>query len=398
MATTIGINDAFDHVLEQIQSWINKYTMKDTLAEKKIICFGDSLMVGKDAVLNQRYDSIYGWDGGYAKIIKDNHPKATVYNYGKDGACLSTQGYNLMVKYMQDTNLHTNIVTHMNTIFDSITFEPNYVVFDGGGNDLLFSAMHQDEVPIHKMIGNVTSPYEFNDPVNTDTIMYALETAIRNIYSRYPKCKIMFIGIPCSNFGLVNLQGMINPDFYNAHTLKTVSEKFAYICSKYGVTYVDMNNTAVSGVGLISKTWESVSPFYHSDGIHLNDEGYNALSRIVDYSLVTGHSNYQFDINNFKVVQTESDVTIYPNMINEWNDTSIVSYNITLSNSNSEIAAYEYKLKMKTGEVAAELNITPMPKFAGVTLEEGETVGMKPNCTYEISILDGLAVFREFEN
>ena len=395
---TIGINDAFDHVLEQVQSWINKYTMKDILAGKKILCFGDSLMAGRDAVSGQKYDTTYGWDGGYPKVIKNRHPKATVYNYGKDGACISTQGYNLLTKYVEDTTLHTNILTHMNTVFDSISFEPDYIIMDGGGNDLACAAMYPDEVPVHKMIGNVTSPYEFAEPANTDTVMYAMETAFRNIYKRYPNCKILFIGIPCSNFGLVNTDNMIYPDFYNAHTLKSLSEKFAYICNKYGVTYVDVNNTALSGVGVTTESWEALNPFFYSDGAHLNAEGYEALGNIIDYSLITGHSNYQFDVNNFKVAQTDSDVTIYPNMINEWNDTSIVSYNITLSNSNSEIAAYEYKLKMTTGEVAAELNITPMPKFAGVTLEEGETVGMKPNCTYEISILDGLAVFREFEN
>ena len=139
------------------------------------------------------------------------------------------------------------------------------------------------------------------------------------------------------------------------------------------------------------------------DILMITEERFYKACTILDinkekFQLKQQDKNNSFDMNNFKIHQTSGTATIYPNIMNIWDDTSINAYNITLGTDSTDIAAYEYRLRIKTGSEDVEFNVTPTPKFAGVTLVDGDTLGLKANCIYEISILDGLAVFREFEN
>lgn len=372
------------------------FYMSDILAGKKIVCFGDSLMCGKDAIKNLNYDSTYGWMGGYPQIIRDKHPKAIVYNYGKDGATISKQGTAMAKLATTDSTLYTNIVDYMTETLNALTFTPDYVILSGGGNDLNYAAGSGGLYPVASVMGDITSPYSYDEP-NDNTVIGAIETALRLVYNKFPACKILFIGFPCSNFGILNTEGIPNKELWNTATLKSLADKISYTCNKYGATFLDLNNSALAGTGCIS-TQSSLNPYFYSDLIHITNEGYNAIANLVDYALITGNSNHSFDMNNFKIHQTSGTATIYPNIMNIWDDTSINAYNITLGTDSTDIAAYEYRLRIKTGSEDVEFNVTPTPKFAGVTLVDGDTLGLKANCTYEISILDGLAVFREFEN
>lgn len=207
----------------------------DNLSEKKIIILGDSVNSGA------------GWDGGFANLFAEDFPNATVNNASVSGATLTNESiYYQLVQAFQ------------------AGFVPDYILLDGGGNDIL-----------NEIESGTLNPDEYADAssFSTTTIVGAFERFAVNAQKYIPNAKIIF-------FNLYKL----HPDTTNIDyaTQREVWELLRQACKKYGIRYVDLWNEG-NFTPYISEQFNT----FMNDWIHINEAGYRRFWPLIKSALVT---------------------------------------------------------------------------------------------------------------
>ena len=215
----------------------------DPLSGKTILCFGDSLMSGN------------GWEGGFANCIQENHPEATVINFGVAGATL----------IQQENCIPGQIVAYN----DAGKPVPDVVVFDGGGNDGMFRAEFGT--------GMLDKPY--TNGVLTTTCD-ALDYILAYMRKNWPDTRILYINTP-KLMPWLDAEG--NETIPGPAILTTQTEHVELleaVCNKWGVAIADLHRKSQ-----IPSFSEAIIAKYFIDTIHYNEAGYRAVSPIIEQEL-----------------------------------------------------------------------------------------------------------------
>lgn len=215
----------------------------DPLAGKTILCLGDSLMSGN------------GWEGGFANCIQENHPEATVINFGVAGATL----------VQQENCIPSQIVAYN----DAGKPVPDVVVFDGGGNDGMFRAEFGT--------GMLDKPY--TNGVLTTTCD-ALDYMLAYIRKNWPDTRVLYINTPKLMPWLDAEGNEVTPGPAILTTQTEHVELLEAICNKWGVAIADLHRKSQ-----IPSFSEAIIAKYFIDTIHYNEAGYRAVSPIIEQEL-----------------------------------------------------------------------------------------------------------------
>ena len=207
----------------------------DILNGKKIIILGDSVNSGA------------GWDGGFANLFAEDFPNAIVNNASVSGAALTSSAiYYQLVEAFQ------------------AGFTPDYILLDGGGNDIL-----------NEVEPGTINPDEYADAssFSSTTIVGAFERFAINAQKYIPNAKIVF-------FNLYKLHPVATNVDYS--TQREVWELLRQACKKYGIRYVDLWNEG-NFTPYISEQFNT----FMSDWIHINEAGYRRFWPLIKSALVT---------------------------------------------------------------------------------------------------------------
>lgn len=128
------------------------------------------------------------------------------------------------------------------------------------------------------------------------------------------------------------------------------------------------------------------TPAIGLDGIALQ-ESYHITSSTATKSIFSTSDYVSYPIQDHGTSDTTFAIT--PNTMHVWGE--VASLTITLA-SNDGTRAYEYIFKFDSGDTATALSLPSDLKWNG-----GEAPAIEANKTYQISILNGLAVCVEFE-
>ena len=214
---------------EFIKTIDKKYlpTTLKNLAGKTFLILGDSINAGN------------GWAGGFANLIAEDFPEATVVNNAVEGSLLS--GDNKAIYYQAVRAYQAGI-------------RPDYIIIDGGGNDLLGQAT----------VGTVDldtySAEGYGEEFDISTIAGAFEYLITNVQKFNPHAKIIFF----------NLFKVLPA----ATEIPLASQRAAWsmlktACEKYSVKYVDLFNE-----GNFNPYCEEQWNAFMYDWVHINEAGY----------------------------------------------------------------------------------------------------------------------------
>lgn len=205
-----------------------------TLNGKTILIAGDSLNAGN------------GWEGGFANLIREDYPTATVHNYAVTGSVL-TGG---------------EIFNYLAIAIAQNGITPDVILLDGGGNDMMQS----------KPIGTIGAAYGVD--WSHATVVSSLETIFYQLHVLTPQAKLVFFPawkLPPSQGAETSIPA------YDAQKQwwATIRE----LCEKYNVAYVDFYNNG----GVIA-----TDQMYHADFIHPNEAGYRKLWPMLKAALLWG--------------------------------------------------------------------------------------------------------------
>ena len=214
---------------EFIKTIDKKYlpTTIKNLDGKTFLILGDSINAGN------------GWAGGFANLIAEDFPEATVVNNAVEGSLLS--GDNKAIYYQAVRAYQAGI-------------RPDYIIIDGGGNDLLGQAT----------VGTVDldtySAGGYGEEFDVSTIAGAFEYLITNVQKFNPHAKIIF-------FNLFKV-------LPTATEIPLASQRAAWsmlktACEKYSVKYVDLFNE-----GNFNPYCEEQWNAFMYDWVHINEAGY----------------------------------------------------------------------------------------------------------------------------
>lgn len=207
----------------------------DDLSGKKIIILGDSVNSGA------------GWEGGFANLVSEDFPNTVVNNASVSGSTLTNETiYYQLVREFQ------------------AGFVPDYIILDGGGNDIL-----------QAITPGTINPDEYADAssFSSTTIVGAFERFAVNAQKYVPNAKIIF-------FNLYKL----HPDTakVNYAAQREVWELLRQACKKYGIRYVDLWNEG-NFTPYVSEQFN----MFMSDWIHINEAGYRRFWPLIKSALVT---------------------------------------------------------------------------------------------------------------
>lgn len=212
-------------------------TGSDSLLGKNVLLIGDS--VGSGA----------GWSGGFANLISEDFSGVTVNNASVSGALFAGE----------------SIYYQMATAFQS-GFVADYIVVDGGGNDML------NDKPLGELNPDLYSTDGYGKEFDTGTLIGAFEHLVTNAQKFYPNAKIIF---------------------YNLYKLHPTSTKVPYAkqrqvwellregCKKYGVRYVDLYDEG----NFTPNSTEQWNAFMY-DWVHINEAGYRRLWPLIRTALL----------------------------------------------------------------------------------------------------------------
>lgn len=186
-----------------------------------ILCTGDSICAGA------------GYDGGYAKILKQKYPHSNLTNYGVSGTTISP--------------LHENSILSR---LDGMSNEADIVILEGGVNDGFLG------VPLGEF--SMTEDSE-SKTYDTNTFCGAVETLFKNAHTKWKNAYIMF---------LIPMVSQITQT--NAYL-----EKAKEICKKWGVTPIDIRESGMCVYSTELKDMYTNNGSGTGDGLHPNELGYN---------------------------------------------------------------------------------------------------------------------------
>lgn len=208
-----------------------------SLAGKKILMLGDSVNAGN------------GWEGGFATIINEEFEGVTVNNSSTSGAKLAGK----------------EIYGQLQVAFQN-GFIPDYIIFDGGGNDIL-TDVAEGSVDIETY-----SAGGYGNEFNTSTIAGAFENLVTNMQKFMPNAKIIF-------FNLYKLHPTATKITYTKQ--RQVWDLLRECCEKYSIRYVDLwsegNFTPNS-----TEQWDA----FMFDWVHINEAGYRRFWPLIKNALL----------------------------------------------------------------------------------------------------------------
>lgn len=178
-----------------------------------------------------------GSAGGYAKIIGDRNPKATVLNYGISGTRVA-------IKPSQNNSILERI--------DTMQANANFVILEGGVND----AWDKD-IPFGSYLMNSTET-TYDPPesaFNTSTFCGALEMMFRKASLKW-KDAVIFYLIPH------RCDPLATSKYFDTAKI---------LCEKWGVVCIDLRET--SGYNIYNTDLKT-QYFNNADGVHPNEDGY----------------------------------------------------------------------------------------------------------------------------
>lgn len=201
----------------------NKYS---NLVAKRVIVLGDSIAFGEGS----------GGDG-IASLLAEKCG-CTTKNYAVSGATVVQSSNCLLQQYDKLISDHTN-----GSVF---LCEPDYIVFDGGANDMVTGKLSK--------LGDLSDYY--GNTLSTDNFTGAFETLIRNLQTTFPKTKLIYF----TNHHM-QTRNKVNMDTYFGRAKE--------IMQKYGVEVVDIYS--ISGLNTAHGTQHAE---YVPDRTHPNRKGY----------------------------------------------------------------------------------------------------------------------------
>ena len=221
-----------------------EFSIAEKYLNKEFISKIDSMENAISGSLNGTFlftgDSIcYGAGslGGYAKIIEERNPKATVFNYGISGTRVA-------IKPSQNNSILERI--------DTMQANANFVILEGGVND----AWDKD-IPFGSYLINSTET-TYDPPesaFNTSTFCGALEMMFRKASLKW-KDAIIFYLIPH------RCDPLATSKYFDTAKI---------LCEKWGVVCIDLRET--SGYNIYNTDLKT-QYFNNADGVHPNTEGY----------------------------------------------------------------------------------------------------------------------------
>lgn len=204
----------------------------NALFGKNVLIIGDSVNAGN------------GWEGGFANLINEDFSGVIVHNASVSGSKLAgEQIYYQMVNEYQ------------------AGFAPDYVVFNGGGNDILTNVTEGTLDP------------DTYDNFNTNTIVGAFEQLVFNAQKYLPNAKLIFVI-------LYKLNPLATEITYAKQ--RQVWDLLRETCQKYGVYYVDLYNEG-NFTPAIQEQWDA----FMFDWIHINEAGYRRFWPLIKNALLT---------------------------------------------------------------------------------------------------------------
>ena len=202
--------------------------------------FGKNILILGDSV-----NSGAGWEGGFANLISEDFFGVSVRNASVSGQKFSgEQIYYQLVREYQNG------------------FIPDYIVFDGGGNDMLANVT-TGEVDL--------DTYSVN--FDTNTIAGAFEHLVVNAQKFIPNAKLIFVN-------LYKLNPVAAEVTYSKQ--REVWNLLHKACEKYGVYYVDLYNKS-NFTPAIQEQWDN----FMFDWIHINESGYRRFWPLIKNALLT---------------------------------------------------------------------------------------------------------------
>lgn len=212
----------------------------DPLAGKTIVMIGDSQMYGE------------GWTGGWANILRENHPDAKIHNLAVSGSYLTAGGiYGQLGDYLNRGGT-----------------PPDILIVDGGGNDMMYGQ------PVGETDADTYYPNE-----DHSTPSAALETLFFHVANAYPECRMLYITMPrlapWEDALAQGKQGMPNASIQSEYW-----DALQRVCKKYAVPCVDLFSEAG-----ITTTVESWIEHYFIDGLHMNEKGYRLTYNLLEEKL-----------------------------------------------------------------------------------------------------------------
>ena len=176
-----------------------------------------------------------GFKGGYATLIANRNPNATIVNYGISGT-----------KVAKIEGQTDSILERIETMRE----DADFIIFEGGVNDAWSSSIQLGDF-------NATAPITSNyiNNLNEYTFSGALESLFNKAQNKWHGKKIFFI----------------IPHNMDLPSTKTYMDRAEEICKKWSVILIDLRK--LSGLNTyneyMKKTYTN-----ESDGVHPNELGY----------------------------------------------------------------------------------------------------------------------------
>ena len=209
----------------------------DSLLGKNVLLIGDS--VGSGA----------GWSGGFANLISEDFSGVTVNNASVSGALFAGE----------------SIYYQMATAFQS-GFVADYIVVDGGGNDML------NDKSLGALDPDLYSADGYGKEFDTSTLIGAFEHLVTNAQKFYPNAKIIF-------YNLYKLHPTSTSVPYAKQ--RQVWELLREGCKKYGVRYVDLYDE-----GNFTPNSTEQRDMFMYDWVHINEAGYRRFWPLIRTALL----------------------------------------------------------------------------------------------------------------
>lgn len=208
-----------------------------SLSGKKILILGDSVNAGN------------GWEGGFVNLINEDFEGVTVNNAAVAGAQFAGG----------------DIYGELTLAFQS-GFAPDYIVFDGGGNDLLLEAAEGTFDIETYSAGGYGAEFDKN------TIAGAFEHLATNMQKFFPNAKIIF-------FNLYKMHPEATEVTYAKQ--RQVWNLLRDLCEKYSIKHVDLWRE-----GNFTPNSEEQWDMYMFDWVHINEAGYRRFWPLIKRALL----------------------------------------------------------------------------------------------------------------
>ncbi len=212
---------------------------------KTIAFLGDSLIEG------------HGNDSkSFEYYFSESLPNSKIINNSRSGCTITDNtGNDDIVLLNQVKNLKGN---------------PDFIVFNGGANDIISYGLGFNNNDLKKPIGVVDeNPNSVSDQ---NTVIGDLEEAIVELQKRFPEAKLCYLQmflIDDETIDVITFDGSVKPEMKERRD--ALETQIKILCKKRNVNYIDVADKFI-GKGTI---------YRQQDGIHLKEEGYQLISHYI---------------------------------------------------------------------------------------------------------------------